>query len=229
MTKIKKISAIMVAAVILCTCFLMSGCGGDTESSSSEKTTSAASSEETTSASTDTTDYKSSYTAIIDVKDYGKIEVELYEELAPITVKNFVDLAKDGFYDGLTFHRIITGFMIQGGDPDGNGTGGPGYSIPGEFSLNGYDNSLSHDPGVISMARSQHPDSAGSQFFIMHKKASHLDGSYAAFGKIIEGMDVVDKLAEVATDWSDMPLTPVIMEKVTVETFGEDYPEPKTV
>lgn len=124
MTKIKKISAIMVAAVILCTCFLMSGCGGDTESSSSEKTTSAASNEETTSASTDTTDYKSSYTAIIDVKDYGKIEVELYEELAPITVKNFVDLAKDGFYDGLTFHRIITGFMIQGGDPLGNGTGG---------------------------------------------------------------------------------------------------------
>ena len=229
MTKIKKISAIMVAAVILCTCFLMSGCGGDTESSSSEKATSAVSNEETTSASTDTTDYKSSYTATIDVKDYGKIEVELYEELAPITVKNFVDLAKDGFYDGLTFHRIITGFMIQGGDPVGNGTGGPGYSIPGEFSLNGYDNSLSHDPGVISMARSQHPDSAGSQFFIMHKKASHLDGSYAAFGKIIEGRDVVDNLAEVATDWSDMPLTPVIMEKVTLETFGEDYPEPKTV
>ena len=122
MTKIKKISAIMVAAVILCTCFLMSGCGGDTESSSSEKATSAVSNEETTSASTDTTDYKSSYTAIIDVKDYGKIEVELYEELAPITVKNFVDLAKDGFYDGLTFHRIITGFMIQGGDPKGDGS-----------------------------------------------------------------------------------------------------------
>lgn len=124
MTKIKKISAIMVAAVILCTCFLISGCGGNTESSSSEKATSAVSNEETTSASTDTTDYKSSYTATIDVKDYGKIEVELYEELAPITVKNFVDLAKDGFYDGLTFHRIITGFMIQGGDPKGDGTGG---------------------------------------------------------------------------------------------------------
>lgn len=124
MAKIKKISAIMVAAVILCTCFLISGCGGDTESSSSAKATSAVSNEETTSASTDTTDYKSSYTAIIDVKDYGKIEVELYEELAPITVKNFVGLAKDGFYDGLTFHRIITGFMIQGGDPKGDGTGG---------------------------------------------------------------------------------------------------------
>ena len=137
MTKIKKISAIMVAAVILCTCFLMSGCGGDTESSSSEKATSAVSNEETTSASTDTTNYKSSYTAIIDVKDYGKIEVELYEELAPITVKNFVDLAKDGFYDGLTFHRIITGFMIQGGDPKGDGTGGSKKTIKGEFAQNG--------------------------------------------------------------------------------------------
>ena len=117
--------------------------------------------------------------------------------------------------------------MIQGGDPDGNGTGGPNYHIPGEFSINGFNNTLSHDPGVISMARSQHPDSAGSQFFIMHKKASHLDGSYAAFGKVIKGMDVVDKLATVETDWNDMPLTPVVMEKVTVETFGEEYPEPE--
>jgi peptidyl-prolyl cis-trans isomerase len=163
------------------------------------------------------------------MNDGDVMKLELYPEVAENTVNNFISLVNKGFYDGLTFHRIISGFMIQGGDPDGNGTGGPGYSIPGEFSLNGYDNSLSHDPGVISMARSQHPDSAGSQFFIMHKKATHLDGSYAAFGKIIEGMDVVDKLAEVATDWSDMPLTPVIMEKVTVETFGEDYPEPKTV
>lgn len=163
------------------------------------------------------------------MNDGDVMKLELYPEVAENTVNNFISLVNKGFYDGLTFHRIISGFMIQGGDPDGNGTGGPGYSIPGEFSLNGYDNSLSHDPGVISMARSQHPDSAGSQFFIMHKKAPHLDGSYAAFGKIIEGMDVVDKLAEVATDWSDMPLTPVIMEKVTVETFGEDYPEPKTV
>jgi peptidyl-prolyl cis-trans isomerase len=163
------------------------------------------------------------------MNDGDVMKLELYPEVAENTVNNFISLVNKGFYDGLTFHRIISGFMIQGGDPDVTGTGGPGYSIPGEFSLNGYDNSLSHDPGVISMARSQHPDSAGSQFFIMHKKASHLDGSYAAFGKIIEGMDVVDKLAEVATDWSDMPLTPVIMEKVTVETFGEDYPEPKTV
>ena len=163
------------------------------------------------------------------MNDGDVMKLELYPEVAENTVNNFISLVNKGFYDGLTFHRIISGFMIQGGDPDVTGTGGPGYSIPGEFSLNGYDNSLSHDPGVISMARSQHPDSAGSQFFIMHKKASHLDGSYAAFGKIIEGMDVVDKLAEVATDWSDMPLTPDIREKVTVDTFREEYPEPKTV
>ena len=227
MTKIKKISAIMVAAVILCTCFLMSGCGGNTESSSSEKATSAVSNEETTSASTDTTDYKSSYTATIDVKDYGKIEVELYEELAPITVKNFVDLAKDGFYDGLTFHRIINGFMIQGGDPDGIGTGGPGYHIRGEFAQNGYENNLKHTAGVLSMARSMMPNSAGSQFFIMHKAAPHLDGAYAAFGKIIEGMDIVNKIAETDTDWNDAPLDPQVIRTITVDTFGVDYPEPE--
>ena len=128
------------------------------------------------------------------------IKLELYPDIAPNTVNNFISLVNQGFYDGLTFHRIIEGFMIQGGDPDGNGTGGPDYSIPGEFSINCFNNTLSHDPGVISMARSQHPYSAGSQFFIMHKKASHLDGSYAAFGKVIEGMDVVDKLATVETD-----------------------------
>ena len=161
------------------------------------------------------------------MNDGDVMKLELYPEVAENTVNNFISLVNKGFYDGLTFHRIISGFMIQGGDPDGTGTGGPGYSIPGEFSLNGYDNSLSHDPGVISMARSQHPDSAGSQFFIMHKKASHLDGSYAAFGKIIEGMDVVNKIAEIATDYSDRPLQPQVMKTVTVETFGVDYPEPE--
>ena len=216
MTKIKKISAIMVAAVILCTCFLMSGCGGNTESSSSEKATSAVSNEETTSASTDTTDYKSSYTAI-DVKDYGKIEVELYEELAPITVKNFVDLAKDGFYDGLTFHRIITGFMIQGGDPKGDGTGGSEKTIKGEFAQNGVKNDLKHTRGVISMARSMMPDSASSQFFIMHKDAPHLDGSYAAFGKVVDGMDAVDEIADTEVDWNDKPTTPQVMKRVYIE------------
>lgn len=165
----------------------------------------------------------------IELKQGGKIEIELYPDIAPNTVNNFISLVKQGFYDGLTFHRIIEGFMIQGGDPDGTGTGGPDYNISGEFSLNGFDNSLCHDPGVISMARSQHPDSAGSQFFIMHKKASHLDGAYAAFGKVIKGMDVVDKLATLETDWSDMPLTPVVMEKVTVKTFGVQYPEPEKI
>ena len=162
--------------------------------------------------------------------DNGDVmKAELYPEVAPNTVNNFISLVKKGFYDGLIFHRVIPGFMIQGGCPDGTGMGGPGYSIKGEFSQNRFKNDLKHTPGVLSMARAMNPNSAGSQFFIMHKAAPHLDGSYAAFGQIIEGMDVVDKLAEVATDWSDMPLTPVIMEKVTVETFGEDYPEPKTV
>ena len=155
------------------------------------------------------------------------MKVELYPEVAPNTVNNFISLVNKGFYDGLIFHRVINGFMIQGGCPNGTGMGGPGYSIAGEFAQNGFDNQLKHEPGVISMARAMNPDSAGSQFFIMHKKASHLDGSYAAFGKVIEGMDVVDKLATVDTDWSDMPMTPVVMEKVTVDTFGEEYPEPK--
>lgn len=155
------------------------------------------------------------------------MKLELYPETAPNTVNNFISLVNKGFYDGLTFHRIIEGFMIQGGDPDGNGTGGPDYSIPGEFSSNGFDNQLRHSAGVISMARSQMPDSAGSQFFIMHKDAPHLDGSYAAFGKVTEGMDIVNKIAATETDWGDMPMTPVVMKKVTVDTFGVEYPEPK--
>ena len=147
------------------------------------------------------------------------MKAELYPEVAPNTVNNFVSLVKKGFY----------GFMIQGGDPEGTGIGGPGYSIKGEFAQNGVANNLVHDAGVLSMARAMHPDSAGSQFFIMHKKAPHLDGAYAAFGKITEGMDVVNKIAETATDYSDRPLEKQIMKKVTVETFGEDYPEPETV
>lgn len=145
------------------------------------------------------------------------MKAELYPEIAPITVENFVNLVKDGFYDGLTFHRIINGFMIQGGCPLGTGTGGPVPTIKGEFSQNGVINNLKHTPGVLSMARSMMPDSAGSQFFIMHKAAPHLDGQYAAFGKIIEGMDVVNKIAEVATDYSDKPLEPQVMKTVTVE------------
>ena len=157
------------------------------------------------------------------------MKAELYPDIAPNTVNNFISLVKKGFYDGVIFHRVIKGFMIQGGDPQGIGIGGPGYSIKGEFSQNGFKNDLKHTPGVLSMARSMMPDSAGSQFFIMHETSPHLDGAYAAFGKVIEGMDVVDKLATVETDWSDMPLVPVVMEKVTVETFDEEYPEPEKV
>ena len=157
------------------------------------------------------------------------MKAELYPEIAPNTVNNFISLVKKGFYDGLTFHRIIKGFMIQGGCPLGNGTGGPGYCIKGEFSGNGFDNPLKHEEGVLSMARAMMPDSAGSQFFIMHKAAPHLDGQYAAFGKIIEGMDVVNKIAETATDFRDRPLEDQRMKKVTVELFGEEYDEPETV
>ena len=145
------------------------------------------------------------------------IKAELYPEIAPNTVNNFISLVKKGFYNGLNFHRIINGFMIQGGCPEGTGMGGPNYSIKGEFSQNGFKNDLKHTEGVLSMARSMRPDSAGSQFFIMHKAAPHLDGAYAAFGKVIEGMDVVNKIAEVATDYSDKPLEPQVMKTVTVE------------
>ena len=157
------------------------------------------------------------------------MKAELYPETAPNTVNNFISLVRRGFYDGLGFHRIISGFMIQGGDPAGNGTGGPGYSIRGEFSGNGFRNDLSHEPGVLSMARASDPDSAGSQFFIMHKSADYLDGQYAAFGKIIEGMDIVNKIAEVPTDWSDRPTEPQVIKSMTVDTLGIDYPEPETL
>ena len=155
------------------------------------------------------------------------IKAELYPEVAPNTVNNFISLVKKGFYNGLIFHRVINGFLIQGGCPDGIGTGGPGYSIKGEFSQNGVANDLAHTPGVLSMARAMHPDSAGSQFFIMHKTSPHLDGSYAAFGKVIEGLDVVDKIATTRTDFRDRPMTPQVMKSVTVDTFGVDYPEPE--
>ena len=157
------------------------------------------------------------------------MKAELYPEVAPNTVNNFISLVKKGFYDGLIFHRIISGFMSQGGDPDGTGMGGPGYSIKGEFSYNGVDNNLKHSRGVLSMARAQHPDSAGSQFFIMHANAPHLDGQYAAFGKLIEGEDVLDSIASVDTDWNDRPRKPQVMKTVTVETFGVDYDEPETL
>ena len=163
----------------------------------------------------------------IEMENGDIMKAELYPEIAPNTVNNFISLINKGYYDGLIFHRVIKGFMIQGGCPDGNGTGGPGYQIKGEFSMNGFTNDLKHTPGVLSMARAMHPDSAGSQFFIMHETSPHLDGQYAAFGKITEGIEVVNKIAEVATDYSDRPREDQRMKKVTVDTFGVEYPEPE--
>ena len=161
--------------------------------------------------------------------NHGKIEVELYPDVAPNTVNNFISLANSGFYDGKIFHRVISGFMIQGGCPNGDGMGGPGYSIRGEFRFNGFKNDLKHKRGVISMARAMSPNSAGSQFFIMHEDAPHLDGQYASFGKVIEGMDVVDEIAGTATDFSDRPLDEQVMQTVRVDTQGVDYPAPEKI
>ncbi len=165
----------------------------------------------------------------IEMENGDIIKAELYPEIAPNTVNNFISLINKGFYDGVIFHRVIPGFMIQGGDPQGTGMGGPGYSIKGEFSGNGFKNELKHEPGVLSMARTMVPNSAGSQFFLMHKNASHLDGQYAGFGKVIEGMDAVDKIANTKRDRMDKPQETQRMKKVTVETFGVEYPEPQKV
>ncbi len=165
----------------------------------------------------------------IEMENGDIMKAELYPEIAPNTVNNFISLINKGYYDGLIFHRCIRGFMIQGGCPTGTGTGNPGYSIKGEFSKNGFNNDLKHTKGVLSMARSMMPDSAGSQFFIMHEDSPHLDGMYAAFGKITEGQDVVDKIASTKTDFSDKPLEEQKMKKVTVDTFGETYLEPETI
>lgn len=159
----------------------------------------------------------------------NQIKIELYPEVAPNTVNNFISLVQKGFYDGVIFHRVIPGFMIQGGDPNGVGTGGPGYHIKGEFNANRFKNELKHTKGVISMARSGHPDSAGSQFFIMVDDAPHLDGQYAAFGKVIEGMEEAERIVSVKRNYNDKPLADEIMKKVTVDTFGVDYDEPETL
>ena len=161
------------------------------------------------------------------MKDGGVIKAELYPAIAPNTVNNFISLVSKGFYNGLNFHRVIRGFMIQGGCPQGTGMGGPGYKIRGEFTNNGFTNNLKHTPGVLSMARSMMPNSAGSQFFIMHQTSPHLDREYAAFGKVIEGMDVVNQIAATRTGWGDKPMQPLVMESVTVECFGVEYPEPE--
>ena len=163
----------------------------------------------------------------IEMANGGKIVAELYPETAPQSVRNFISLANKGYYNGLIFHRVISGFMIQGGCPQGTGMGGPGYAIAGEFTGNRFKNDLSHTPGVLSMARTMHPNSAGSQFFIMHETSPHLDGQYAAFGKVIEGMDVVNAIANTRCDYNDRPLQPQVMKAVTVDTFGVEYPEPQ--
>ena len=164
----------------------------------------------------------------IEMMNGDVIKAELYPEVAPNTVNNFLSLVKKGFYDGLIFHRVIRGFMIQGGCPNGNGMGGPGYQIRGEFTSNGFRNELSHTPGVLSMARAQNPNSAGSQFFIMHESAPYLDGQYAVFGQVIEGMENVNKIAEVRTDFSDRPMKEQKIKSITAETFGVEYPKPET-
>ena len=163
----------------------------------------------------------------IEMENGDIIKAELYPDIAPNTVNNFISLVKKGFYDGVIFHRVIPGFMIQGGDPKGTGVGGPGYSIRGEFSSNGFKNDLKHSRGVLSMARTMAPNSAGSQFFIMHADAPHLDDQYAAFGRVTEGIEAVDHICDVRTDWNDKPRIPQVMKKVTVETFGVEYPEPE--
>jgi len=165
----------------------------------------------------------------IEMENGGIIKAELFPEIAPNTVNSFISLINSGYYDGICFHRVIPGFMIQGGCPYGTGMGGPGYTIRGEFTSNGFKNDLRHDRGVLSMARTQIPDSAGGQFFIMHDASPHLDGDYAAFGLVTEGIDVVDQIAEVKTDRYDKPVEPQIMKRVTVETFGIEYPEPEKV
>ena len=163
----------------------------------------------------------------IEMENGDIIKAELYPEIAPNTVNNFISLVKKGYYDGIIFHRVISGFMIQGGDPTGTGMGGPGYTIKGEFTSNGFKNDLKHDRGVLSMARTMAPNSAGSQFFVMHENSPHLDGQYASFGKVIEGIENVDKIAGTRTDFQDRPRTPQVMKKVTVETFGVEYAEPE--
>ncbi len=211
----KKGIVLLMAALML----LSLACAKGTEAS--------AASGKTTETKEDTNVDKSHPIATVTMKDGGVIQLELYPETAPESVKNFISLANSGFYDGLIFHRVIAGFMIQGGDPDGRGTGGPGYSIKGEFNANGVKNDISHVRGVLSMARAQAYDSAGSQFFIMHQDGTYLDGQYAAFGRVISGMDVVDAIAKVTTDSRDKPYKDQIMETVRVETWGVEYGEPE--
>ncbi|KAB7671176.1 peptidylprolyl isomerase [Bacillus sp. B1-b2] len=221
----KKAPFIVQKGLVLTTMLLiiiLAGCGSSSDQETKKSSESNASNSTVTSSSDNPI-------VTITMEDEAKIEIELFPSVAPNTVNNFITLVQDGFYDGLTFHRVIPDFMIQGGDPNGDGTGDPGYSIEGEFSGNGVENNLKHERGVLSMARSQMPDSAGSQFFIMVADAPHLDGEYASFGKVVSGMDVVDKIVSVERDSADKPVTEVKMKEVTVDTKGKDYPKPETI
>ncbi|WP_062351290.1 peptidylprolyl isomerase [Bacillus kwashiorkori] len=209
-----------IAAIMLAVLLLLSGCGTKGQDNSTEDKKSG---ENTMDA------VEKNPIVTIEMEDGGKIEMELYPNIAPNTVANFVSLVEEGYYDGVIFHRVIPGFMVQGGDPQGTGMGGPGYQIAGEFSANGFENNLKHERGVVSMARTPDPNSAGSQFFIMVAEATHLDGEYAAFGKVISGMDVVDGIVNVERDANDKPLKDQVMKKVKVNTFGVTYPEVKKV
>ncbi|HCW54517.1 MAG TPA: peptidylprolyl isomerase [Clostridium sp.] len=218
----KRFLKLMLSVVCIFPMILM-GCGNSSTGTKTENTTT----NEVTKSSDE--ESKNLPIATIEVEDFGTIEAELYPEIAPNTVNNFISLANKGFYDNLTFHRVIKDFMIQGGDPNGNGMGGPGYAIEGEFTSNGFANSLKHTEGVLSMARTSNPNSAGSQFFIMTGVAPNLDGEYAAFGKVISGMDVVEKISEVKTDSHDKPEKNVVIKSIKVDTKGVDYPQPNTV
>lgn len=206
--------------------FLLAACGQEEEEEQTDETAEQAE-EETNEQTNYPEDVEENPVVTITMENDEQITAELYPEIAPNTVANFVSLVEDGFYDGLIFHRVIPGFMIQGGDPEGNGTGNPGYGIPGEFSSNGFENDLEHERGILSMARSQDPDSAGSQFFLMTELSPHLDGDYAAFGEVTEGMEVADEIVSVERDDMDKPLEDQQMKEVTVDTKGYDYPEPE--
>ena len=224
MKNMKKYLKLMLVTLVM-TSLVLVGCGtskSNTNKTEKKDATSSSESNDTNSSETN----KSLPLATITVEGYGVMEAELYPEIAPNTVNNFIDLSNKGFYNNLKFHRIIKDFMIQGGDPKGDGTGGPGYSIEGEFTSNGFANSLKHTKGVLSMARSQDPNSAGSQFFIMTKEASHLDGEYAAFGKVISGLDVLEKIGSVETGSNDKPKEDVVIKSITVDTKGITYKEP---
>ena len=214
----------VIAAVMCVIPALLIGCGNSSNTTENNSSQSIANENENNNLAESTENLP---IATIEVEGFGTIQAELYPEIAPNTVNNFIYLANSGFYDNLTFHRVIKDFMIQGGDPNGNGTGGPGYSIEGEFTSNGIANGLKHTEGVLSMARAQDPNSAGSQFFIMTKSASHLDGDYAAFGKVINGMDVVHEIENVKTGSNDKPKEDVVIKSIKVDTKGVDYPEPE--